>query len=117
MSVNDDQGIRAAQGKLVTINGRVQNVGQTRTGTIHFINFQGNTRGQFCGVIRAASQVAVATGLGASFFSGPSFALTMLVQLARQQGFGAQFLPSQSCPPNRDTLTSPWSQENKKPAH
>jgi DNA/RNA endonuclease YhcR with UshA esterase domain len=72
MSVNDGQGIRAAQGKLVAIKGRVQNVGQTRTGTIQFINFQGNTRGQFCGIIRAANQEAVVTGLGANIKSALS---------------------------------------------
>ena len=72
LNANDDPGIRAAQGKLVAVKGLVQNVGQTRTGSMQFINFQGNSRGQFCGIIRAANQEAVATGLGASIKSALS---------------------------------------------
>jgi endonuclease/exonuclease/phosphatase family metal-dependent hydrolase len=52
LSATDDAAIRAAIGKNVTIRGKVSQVGATKTGTMTFINFEGNSRGQFVVIVK-----------------------------------------------------------------
>ena len=64
LQANDHEGIKAAVGKVVAVTGRVQNVGRTRSGSISFINFTGNQRGQFVGIIKKENLAGVEDVLG-----------------------------------------------------
>jgi hypothetical protein len=61
---SDDAGIRAATGQVATIQGKVSRVGATESGSITFINFDGNERGKFVVIVRKdrLSEVAAASG-------------------------------------------------------
>lgn len=48
------------------IRGTVSRVGSTRTGSIHFINFEGSDRGDFVAIVREKDFERVAEGTGGS---------------------------------------------------
>jgi hypothetical protein len=64
IAATDAEGLKAAVGKIATVQGRVQNVGATANGSIHFVNFAGVPRGGFVGIIRKDQYEAIATALG-----------------------------------------------------
>jgi DNA/RNA endonuclease YhcR with UshA esterase domain len=64
MNASDHDAIRAAVGKVVAVRGKVHDVGRTRTGSITFLNFEGNQRGQFVGIVKAENLAAVTETLG-----------------------------------------------------
>lgn len=64
LSANDHDAIRAAVGKVVAVRGRVQEVARTRSGSINFLNFDGNKRGQFVGIVKGEDLAAVTASLG-----------------------------------------------------
>ena len=64
LNANDQDAIRAAVGKVVAVCGKVHDVGRTRTGSINFINFEGNQRGQFVGIVKGEYVAAVKEALG-----------------------------------------------------
>lgn len=64
LNANDDAGIRAAVGKVVSVKGKVMNIGKTRSGSMFFINFTGNQRGQFVGIVKKENYSDVVAALG-----------------------------------------------------
>jgi endonuclease/exonuclease/phosphatase family metal-dependent hydrolase len=64
MNTSDHDAIRAAVGKIVAVRGKVHDVGKTRTGSINFLNFEGNQRGQFVGIVKGEDVAAVTEALG-----------------------------------------------------
>jgi endonuclease/exonuclease/phosphatase family metal-dependent hydrolase len=64
LNANDHDAIRAAVGKTVAVRGKVHDVGRTRTGSINFINFVGNQRGQFVGIVKGEDVAVVTEALG-----------------------------------------------------
>jgi DNA/RNA endonuclease YhcR with UshA esterase domain len=54
----------AAEGKPVLVKARVSTVGQTNTGSIHFINFTGVPRGGFVAIVKQANYDAITAALG-----------------------------------------------------
>lgn len=64
LNANEHDAIRAAVGKSVAVRGRVQEVAKTRSGSITFINFEGNQRGQFVGIVKGENLAAVTETLG-----------------------------------------------------
>jgi endonuclease/exonuclease/phosphatase family metal-dependent hydrolase len=64
IAATDDAALRGALEKIATVQGRVQNVGATANGSIHFVNFAGVPRGGFVGIIRREHYEAIATALG-----------------------------------------------------
>jgi hypothetical protein len=64
MNASDHDAIRAAVGKIVAVRGKVHDVGKTRTGSINFLNFEGNQRGQFVGIVKGEDVAAVTEALG-----------------------------------------------------
>jgi endonuclease/exonuclease/phosphatase family metal-dependent hydrolase len=64
LNASDHEVIRAAVGKIVAVRGKVHDVGRTRTGSINFINFESNQRGQFVGIVKAENLAAVTETLG-----------------------------------------------------
>lgn len=51
-SANDVAAIKAAMGKTATVRGKVSRVGQTKTASVTFIDFEGNDRGQFMAIVK-----------------------------------------------------------------
>jgi endonuclease/exonuclease/phosphatase family metal-dependent hydrolase len=64
LKATDDDAIRAVTGQVATVQGHVSRVGATDTGSITFINFQGNDRGKFVAIIRKDQLAAVAGPFG-----------------------------------------------------
>lgn len=64
LDATDAEALKTAIGKTATVHGRVQNVGATATGSIHFINFAGVPRGGFVGIVRKDHYEAISTALG-----------------------------------------------------
>jgi endonuclease/exonuclease/phosphatase family metal-dependent hydrolase len=64
LNAGDHDAIRAAVGKIVAVRGKVHDVGRTRTGSINFLNFDGNQRGQFVGIVKGEDMAAVMEALG-----------------------------------------------------
>lgn len=64
LNASDHDAIRAAVGKVVAVRGKVHDVGRTRTGSINFLNFEGNQRGQFVGIVKGEDLAAVTEALG-----------------------------------------------------
>jgi len=60
----DTPGLVAAVGQPAVVTGRVKSVGNTKTNSIHFINFEGVPRGGFSGIVRKDHYEAIAIGLG-----------------------------------------------------
>lgn len=51
-------------GKVVANRGKVHDVGKTRSGSMQFINFTGNQRGRFVGIVKRENLEAVTEALG-----------------------------------------------------
>ena len=64
LEANNHDAIRAAAGKTVAVRGKVHDVGKTKTGSINFLNFEGNQRGQFVGIVKGEDMAAVTDALG-----------------------------------------------------
>ncbi len=64
LEASDDAAIRAAIGKIATIQGKVANVGATDTGSINFINFEGSARGNFVSIVKKDFLKNVADSFG-----------------------------------------------------
>jgi endonuclease/exonuclease/phosphatase family metal-dependent hydrolase len=63
-AANDHDAINAAVGKNVAVKGRVHDVTTTASGSIVFINFEGNARGQFVAIVRKEKVEALTAALG-----------------------------------------------------
>lgn len=61
--VTEIEKIKEMSGKVALVSGEVSRVGQTRTGSITFINFEGS---QFTGVVFEANREAIESQLGSS---------------------------------------------------
>ena len=61
---DDHEAILAAVGKVVAVRGKVHDVGKTRSGSMQFINFTGNQRGEFVGIVKRENLEAVTEALG-----------------------------------------------------
>ena len=70
LRADDHAAIAAAAGQRVTVRGKVQNVGATPNGSIQFINFAGNDRGQFVAIVRKEHQDKVAAEFGGDLKAG-----------------------------------------------
>ena len=64
LGAGDARGLQAVVGKIATVKGRVQNVSSTNTSSIYFINFAGNARGGFVGIVRKDNHDALVKALG-----------------------------------------------------
>jgi endonuclease/exonuclease/phosphatase family metal-dependent hydrolase len=64
LNSSDDAGIRAATGQIATIQGKISRIGATETGSITFINFNGNDRGKFVVIVRKDRLPEVASAFG-----------------------------------------------------
>ena len=64
LNADDQAGILAAVGKTVAVRGKVNHVGKTRSGSIHFINFQKAEKGPFIGIVKRENLEAVEDSLG-----------------------------------------------------
>ncbi len=64
ISANAHDEIKAAEGRTTAVRGKVSEVGATRTGSIHFINFQGNRRNQFVSIVRKENLGPLLKALG-----------------------------------------------------
>jgi len=64
LQANDREAILAAVGKTVAVRGKVHDIGRTRSGSIRFINFTGNSRGQFVGIVKKENLDLVTASLG-----------------------------------------------------
>jgi|GEM_PF-937648 len=64
IEATDVAALTAAVGKIATVKGRIQKVGNTGTQTIYFINFTGVPRGGFVAIVRKDNLDAVAGPLG-----------------------------------------------------
>ncbi len=53
VAATDTETIRCLVGSVVTVRGRIDNVGATPSGSIHFLNFEGTRRGEFVAIVRA----------------------------------------------------------------
>jgi DNA/RNA endonuclease YhcR with UshA esterase domain len=74
-------------GKTVKITGQVQSVSQTNTGSIEFINFKGNARGQFVAIVKKDHQTAVAAAFASDLkgaLEGKAVEVTGTVVLFQQ---------------------------------
>jgi len=60
----DAAAIAAAVGKNVTIRGKVSRVGQTKTASMNFINFVGNSRTEFVAIVKKDHFASIAAGHG-----------------------------------------------------
>jgi endonuclease/exonuclease/phosphatase family metal-dependent hydrolase len=69
ISANDATAIAAAVGKNATIRGKVSQVGQTKTASMTFINFEGNSRTQFVAIVRKDHLATIAAQFGGKFDS------------------------------------------------
>ncbi len=54
LDAGDESRIRASVGQIVTIRGRIGRIGQTSSGSITFLNFESNERGEFVVIVREA---------------------------------------------------------------
>jgi endonuclease/exonuclease/phosphatase family metal-dependent hydrolase len=64
LKATNTEGLKAAAGQIATVQGRVENVGGTKTGSIHFINFDEVERGGFVGIVRQEHYQAISAALG-----------------------------------------------------
>jgi hypothetical protein len=64
IAANDAAAIAAAVGKTATVRGKVSQVGQTKSASITFINFVGNTREQFVAIVKKDHLATVAAAFG-----------------------------------------------------
>lgn len=69
LQADDHPAIRAAVGSVMAVQGKVSFVGQTRSGSMFFINFSGNPRGEFLGIVKKENCEAVVGALGADLKS------------------------------------------------
>ena len=61
---SDDEGLRAAKGQIVKVQGKISRISSTDTGSITFINFSGNGRGQFVVIVRKDRLPDIAAAVG-----------------------------------------------------
>jgi DNA/RNA endonuclease YhcR with UshA esterase domain len=66
LSTADDAAIRGAAGQIATVQGKVSRVGATDTGSITFINFSGNNRGNFVAIVRKERLPDITAAFGGS---------------------------------------------------
>jgi endonuclease/exonuclease/phosphatase family metal-dependent hydrolase len=64
LAANDAAGIAAAVGKNATIRGKVSQVGQTKTASVTFINFEGNARTQFIAIVKKDHLASISAAFG-----------------------------------------------------
>lgn len=64
LRASDDEAIRAALGSRQAIRGRVRRIGYSDRAGISFIEFEGNERGNFVGILRDQNRDAVLKALG-----------------------------------------------------
>jgi endonuclease/exonuclease/phosphatase family metal-dependent hydrolase len=64
LNSSDDAGIRAATGAVATIQGKISRIGATESGSITFINVNGNDRGKFVAIVRKDRLPDVAAAFG-----------------------------------------------------
>ena len=66
LSANDAAGIAAAVGRNATIRGKISQVGQSRTASVTFINFEGNARGQLVVIVKKEHLATISAAFGGS---------------------------------------------------
>lgn len=64
LEAGDTAGLIAAEGKPVTVKGRVEKVANTKTNSVYFINFAGVPRGGFVGIVKQDHYEAIVAALG-----------------------------------------------------
>lgn len=64
VNANDTAALSALAGRTIGVRGMVGNVGETPSGSIAFINFEGNARGHFVAIVRQSVREKVVAGLG-----------------------------------------------------
>lgn len=69
-NANDLDAIKGAVGKVAAVKGQVQKVASTSNNSIYFIDFAGNKRGGFVGIVRQNNYEAVAAAVGGDLRTG-----------------------------------------------
>ena len=69
LSANDTAGIAAAVGRNATIRGKISKVGQTKTASVTFINFEGNARGQLVVIVKKEHLATISAAFGGTLDS------------------------------------------------
>ena len=64
LSANDPAGIAAAVGKNAAVRGKISQVGQTKTASVTFINFEGNARGQLVIIVKKEHLATLSAAFG-----------------------------------------------------
>ena len=69
LAAHDAASITAAVGKNATVRGKISQVGQTKTASVTFINFEGNARGQLVVIVKKEHLATLSAAFGGSLES------------------------------------------------